>query len=56
MRTDMVENGTLWGKCQIIAIVRRMPKRGVTKRCVALNSASIYSSYNIILQSHRMMS
>ena len=44
-----LKNGTFWVKCQIFAIFRTMPTSGVTKCWVALNSASIYSSYNFIL-------
>ena len=36
-------------KCQILAIFRKIPQVDGIKRCVDLNSASIYSSYNILL-------
>ena len=46
---EMVENYTFKAKWQILAIFRKMPTGGGTNRYVDLNSASICSSYNIIL-------
>ena len=49
MRIEIVENGFFWAKYQFVTIFRRMPTSGVTESCVDLSSASIYSSYNIVL-------
>ena len=48
---EMVGNYTFKTKWPILTICRNMPISVGTNRCVDLNSASIYSSYNIILQS-----
>ena len=50
MRIEMIVNGTFWAKYKIFVIFRKMPRSGVTERCVGpidLNPASIYSYCNI---------
>ena len=49
MPVEMAENYTFKAKLQILAMFRKMPTSGGTNRSIDLNSASIYSSYNIIL-------
>ena len=45
----MVGKGTFGQNVKFLSSFRRMPTSRVTIRCVDLNSASIYSSYNFIL-------